>query len=98
MSSLVEEESPPISVKLMVYRSNQYIIKGLPSSHKPWITLKWMPGYKRYRVTYSPPFDGYVTAKFISLKAKCHTTYDRATLEEVVEVLKGLSSKPLFFT
>jgi hypothetical protein len=93
--SSIAEACANITVHPLKYRSYYYGIRGLPSTHFPWITLKWMPVNKVFRVTRSPPYEGFMSSSFINLKNKWHRDWNCATLEEAVDVIRQLSVRPL---
>lgn len=88
---------PAVRISPSRFKLNSYVIRGLPSTHIGWISLKWMPRNKVFRVTYSPPIGTHMTSSWINLKNNCHTEYDCVTLEEAEQVIQNLADKPLSF-
>lgn len=92
----LSEAYTPIEVKPLSYKKNYYGIRGLPTSHFAWIVLKWMPVNKVFRVTRTPPYEGYMNSRFIEAKQNWHKDWDCTTLEEAVDVIRQLAESPLF--
>lgn len=90
------EAYTPIVVKPLTYKPNYFSIKGLPTTHFTWIVLKWMPVKKIFRVTRTPPYEGYMNSQFINAKERWHKDWDCATLEEATEIVRQLAAAPLF--
>ena len=86
-----------ITVHPLKFTKHHYSIRGLPSTHRGWLGLKWMPVKKVFRVTYSPPREGHISSRWINLKDACHTEYNCQTIEEAVQVIQNLADNPLFF-
>lgn len=80
-----------ITVKELTYRHRHYSIKGLPPSHEGWISLRYMPTYASYRVTYSPPRPVFFSADWVRLRNTCHTECDALTLEDAVKIIRDLT-------